>query len=114
MDLEAPHARQIDDEDHTSQQDEVPRSRVRLDLVIGRRARALAAALAGDTSVDRGIGHLVSRVRLGAAVAGSWAAMACGHFGKDSPTLAAGRHAIVPSFSQLNDCCATYRSTENQ
>jgi hypothetical protein len=102
MDLETLHARRIDDEEHTSEQDKAPRPGIRLDLVVGRCARALAAALAGDTSVDRGIGHLVPRVRLGAAVASSWAAMVSGHFGGGSPTLAAGPHAIVPAFSQLN------------
>src|SRR5262245_49234707 len=102
MDLETPHARQIDDEEHTSEQDQVPRPGLGLDLVVGRCARALAAALAGDTTVDRGIGHLIPRVRLGAAVASAWAAMVSGHFGRGSPTLAAGPHAIVPAFSQLN------------
>ena len=110
MDLETPHARPIDqDEESTSRQDEVSHPRIRLDLVIGRCARALATAFAGDPSLDRGIGHLVSRVRLGAAVADSWAAIAPGHFGKNSPTLAAGPHAFVPAFPQLNDGCATYR-----
>src|SRR5262249_31476877 len=102
MDLETRHARQIHDEEHTSEQGGLPRPGIRLDLVGGRCARALAAALGGDSSFDRGIGHLVPRVRLGAAVAGSGAAIASAHFGSGSPTLAAGPHAIVLALSQLN------------
>lgn len=61
--LETPGGRHINqDEKHISQPTEVPRAHTRLDLVIGRCARTLAAAAAGDTSADRGLGHLVAGV----------------------------------------------------
>jgi hypothetical protein len=87
---------------HSSEQDEISGPHTRLDPVAAWSDRAGAAAFAWDTSADRGFGHFVSAVRLGAAGACQSAAMASGRFGKDSPALVAGPDAIYPAFSGSN------------